>query len=130
MTLMYYARYTDGNLTESTITRGQKGVGQELEFTVYDEDGDAVNLTSVTTNMKIYIGTLSALKVTGGSLTAVSAADGTVKYALQATDFDAEGDAGTYEVELQFGTNADISLSTSTIRAGGLTLKVMDTISD
>jgi hypothetical protein len=130
MTLMYYARYTDGNLSESTITRGQLGAGQELEFTVYDEDGDVVDLSSLTTNMKIYVGTLSALKITGGTLTAVSASDGTVKYALIATDFDAEGDAGTYEVELQFANNATIGSATSIIRAGGLTLKVIDTISD
>lgn len=127
---MYYARYTDGNLSESTITRGQLGTSQEIEFTIYDENGDVVDLSGLTTNMKIYVGTLSALKVDGGTITAVSASDGTVKYALQATDFDAEVDAGTYEVELQFADNPVIGLSTSIIRAGGLTLTVVDTISD
>lgn len=130
MTLMYYARYTDGNKDNSEITRNLLGAGQELEFTVYDEDGDAVDLTTVTTNMKLYVGTLSALKINGGVITVVSATDGTVKYALSGSDFSAEGDAGTYEVELQFGTNATISASTSTIRAGGLTLTVKDTIGD
>lgn len=128
---MYYARYTDTGKNNKTIMRGIVGAGQELSFTVYDENESVVNLTTVTTNMKIYVGTNAALQISGGTLTLVGAATlGTVKYALQTTDFDAEGDAGTYQVELQFGTHATIASSTSTIRAGDLSLTVEDTIAD
>lgn len=128
---MYYARYTDTELNNKTILRKTVGAGQELLFTVYDENGSVVNLTTVTTNMKIYIGANDALQVTGGTLTLVGEATlGTVKYALETTDFDAESDAGTYPVELQFGTAAAIADSTSTIRAGDLCLTVEDTIAD
>ena len=129
MTLMYYARYTDTDRDAKTISRLTIGAGQELLFTIYDENGDAVDLSSVTTNMKIYVGTLSALKVDGRTMTAVSASDGTVKYPLIAADF-AEGDVGTFVVELQFANNATIGSSTSTIRAGDLELTVEDSISD
>jgi len=128
--LMYYAKYTVDNLSTNTITRGLLGTGQELKFTIYDEDGDVVDLTSVSTNMKLYVGTPTALQIDGGTLTAVSLTAGTVKYPLVATNFDAENEAGTYTVELQFANNADVSLATSVIRAGDLTLKVIDTISD
>lgn len=129
--VMYYARYTDTDSKNKTIIRKTVGAGQELLFTIYDENGTVVNLTTVTTNMKIYVGTNSNLEITGGTLTLVGAATlGTVKYALQTTDFDEEGDAGSYLVELQFGTDATIANSTSTIRAGDIFLKVEDTISD
>lgn len=129
--MMYYARYTDTGGKNKTIMRGIVGAGQELLFSIYDENDAVVDLTTVTTNMKIYVGTHTALQITSGTLTLVGAATlGTVKYALQTTDFDAEVDAGTYLVELQFGTNATIASSTSTIRTGDLYLTVEDTIAD
>lgn len=128
--LMFYAKYTVDGMSTNTITRGLLGAGQELKFTVYDEDGDVVDLTSVTTNMKLYVGTPSALKLSGVTMTAVDATEGTVKYPLTASDFNAEADAGTYTVELQFADNATVSSAGSVIRAGGLTLTVEDTISD
>ena len=127
---MYYARYTEGNKTNTEITRRQLGTTPTLDFTVYDEDGDVVNLTSLTTNMKIYVGSLTALQITGGTLVDNTVASGKVKYVLLSTDFDAEIDAGTYDVELQFADNATIGSATSVIRAGGLRLTVKDTISD
>lgn len=129
--MMYYAKYADTGLKNKTIMRKTVGAGQELTFSVFDENDAVVDLTTVTTNMKVYIGTNNALKVDGGILTLVGAATlGTVKYALQTTDFNTEDDVGNYTVELQFGTNATIADSTSTIRAGGLFITVEDTISD
>ena len=129
--MMYHARYTDTNSKGKTILRNTVGAGQELTFTILDENDDVVNLTTVTTNMKIYAGTRGSLSLDGETLTLVGAATlGTVKYALQTTDFATEGSVGTFPVELQFGTNATIASSTSTIRARVFTLTVVDTISD
>jgi len=129
--MMYHAVYTDTGKNHKTMTRKTVGAGQELKFTILDENDAIVNLTTVTTNMKIYVGTLAEQEIAGGTITLVGAATlGTVKYPLATTDFDEEADIGTHAVELQFGTNATIGSSTSTIRTGGLTLSVLDTISD
>ena len=129
--MMYHAVYTDTGKTTKTIGRRTVGTGQELLFSIFDENNAVVNLTTVTTNMKIYVGTLAHQEIAGGTLTSVGAATlGTVKYPLATTDFDEEADAGVHDVELQFANNATIGSSTSTIRVGGLSLTVLDTISD
>lgn len=130
MTLMYNAKYTNSGKTEKTIIRNTLGAGQELTFTVMDDSGDVVNLSTLTTNMKVYIGASGALEVDGGTLTAVDASVGTFKYALTSANFSAEGDAGTHTVELQFADNATLGSATKIVRAGGLTLTVLDTIGD
>lgn len=129
--MMYHARYTDTRTNGKTILRNTVGAGQELTFTILDENDDIVNLTTVTTNMKIYAGIRGSLALNGESITLVGAATlGTVKYALQTTDFATEGSIGVFPIELQFGTNATIGSSTSTIRVRGSTLTVVDTIAD
>ena len=127
--LMYYAKYTDTGLNTKTVSRLTIGTGQDLLFTIYDENGDVVDLSSVTTNMKIYVGVEGTLKIDGRTLSAVDASVGTFKYPLIAADF-AEVDVGTHNIELQFANNATIGSSTSTVRAGDLELTVEDSISD
>lgn len=123
--MMYNIKYTDTGKTNKTITRLTIGAGQELTFSVTDENGTAIDLTSVATNMKIYIGD----KVVGSTVTAVTIGSGLIKYPLIAADF-AEGDIGTYNVELQFADNATLGSATSIIRTSGCVLTVIDTIAD
>ena len=125
---MYNLEYTDTGEKTKTITRGTFGAGQELQFTVKDENGSAVDLTDVTTVMKIYVGVEGTLQIDGETVAIGTATSGTCTYALQSTDFDAEEDAGSYAVELEFSDNA--ITPTKQIRAGKASLKVIDTISD
>ena len=128
-TLQYQLEYTDTGERTKTINPNTFGSGTDLEFTVVDENGSAVDLTTVSTSMKIYIGTLSALKVDGGTLVDVSVANGKVKFPLVTGSF-AEGDVGYYTVELQFMNNAVYANASLVIRAGGASLRVEDNIQD
>ena len=128
-TLQYQVIYTDTGEKTKTINPNTFGSGTDLEFTVVDENGAAVNLTTVNTAMKIYVGTLSTLKINGGTLVDVAVANGTVKFPLVTGSF-AEADVGSYAVELQFADNATYSSATLGIRAGGASLKVIDNIQD
>lgn len=128
-TLQYQIIYTDTGEKTKTINPNTFGSGTDLEFTVIDENGSAINLTTVNTAMKIYIGTTSALKVNGGTLIDVAVATGKVKFPLVTGSF-AEGDVGSYNVELQFADNVTYSSATLGIRASGASLKVVDNIQD
>jgi hypothetical protein len=124
--MMYNAVYTDTGEQTKTIIAGQIGAGQELLFTIKDEDGDVVDLTDIVTNMKIYIGVDGTLVVNGGTVVIVAATSGTCKYVITNTDFTV---AGLYDVEIVFADNAVIASATEIITAGGSKLKVEDSIS-
>ena len=125
-TLQYQVTFTDTGSKIKTVNVDTFGSGADLTFTVKDENGTAVNVSALT-SMKIYVGTQSALKITGGTLVDVTVASGKVKFPLVTGSF-AEADIGNYAIELQFADNATLSSATKIIRAGGATLNVIDTI--
>jgi len=127
---MYLAKFTDTGEKTKTITRKTFGAGQDLTFTVTDENGTAINLSGYTTNMKISIGVEGTLSVDSATLADVTVASGKVKYPLVIGDFSTEGEVGTHSIELQFADNANLALAAKIIRVGGLSLTVVDTIID
>lgn len=74
----------------------------DINFTLQDANGAAFDLTSGTLLLKVQKEDVSTVKFSG-SMTIVSAAAGTCKYTVQATDFD---EAGNYhaEIEVTIGT--------------------------
>lgn len=126
-TLQYQVTFTNTGLRAKTVNVDTFGSGTDLTFTVKDENGTAIDLSALTTNMKIYVGTHSALKISGGTLLDVDVANGKVKYPLTDANF-TESDVGTYDIELQFANDAVLATATKIIRAGGATLSVVDTI--
>lgn len=127
---MYIAKFTDTGSKTKVITRNTFGAGQELLFSITDENGAAINLSTLTTSMLIYIGTEGTLIVTGGTVADATSASGLVKYEIQSTDFNAESDVGIHNIELQFSDNATLGSATKIIRVGGMSLTVIDTIVD
>jgi len=80
-----------------TIPKGALGV--QLNFTVYNNDGTAFNLTGLTITFKVWkAGVSGTLKVSGACPIDV-AASGTCHYITIATDFDTQG---RYLWELEF----------------------------
>lgn len=79
----------------TTLVRND--VGRDVNFTVQDSSGTAIDLTSSTILFKMAIPFASTNKI-NGSCTIVVAADGTCKYTLQSGDTDT---GGVYEAELQ-----------------------------
>ena len=117
--------------TVKEIVRNTFGSGQDLFVTIVNENGTAVDCSSVTTYEKIYIGSGATKIVDGGDLTTVDASAGTFKYPITATDFNDEStDVGTWDVEVILGDNATYGSQTLRIVAGGATLKVVDHIMD
>lgn len=75
----------------------------DLNFTLQDSNGVAVDLTGSTIKLKVQKIDSAALKFTG-TMAIVDATTGKCKYQVQATDFDA---TGKYygEIEVTFTTN-------------------------
>lgn len=127
---MYKAKFTDTGSKTKVVTRNTFGVGQELLFTITDENETVIDLSTLTTDMKIYIGTEGTLIVNGGTVADATAASGLVKYVILSTDFNAESDVGIHNVELQFSDNATLGSATKIIRVSGISLTIVDTIVD
>lgn len=128
----YHLKWTDTGEKEKTIYINQEnssGAGNTsaLLISVIDQDGTAVNLTGMTTSNKLFIGIEGTLKLDGGAMTVVSAAGGTLIYRLTGADIDA---AGTYSVQVYCADNATPASATEAITAGGMTLRVIDSLSD
>lgn len=117
--------------TTKKLVRNTFGDGQDLFITIVNENGTAVDCSSVTTYKKIYIGSGATKIVDGGDLTAVSAAGGTFKYPITATDFNVEAtDVGMWDVEIILANNATYASQTIRLVANGASLNVVDTIAD
>jgi len=79
----------------------------DLNFTLHDASGVAVNLTGATLKFKAQKSDEATLAV-DGTMTLVVPASGTCKYQVTVTDFD---EAGTYNAEIQV-TFSDDQIST------------------
>lgn len=95
--------------TKIELVKGDKIY--DLNFTLQNASGVAINLTNATLKFKAQKSGATALKFTG-TMNIVSAVAGTCKYQVLATDFD---EAGTYSAEIevtfsggQISTFADI----------------------
>lgn len=117
--------------TLKKLVRNTFGDGQDLFITIVNENGTAVDCSTVTTYKKIYIGSGATKIVDGGDLTAVSAAGGTFKYPITATDFNTEStDVGMWDVEIILANNATYADQSIRMVASGASLHVVDTIMD
>jgi len=123
---MYKVIFNDTGKSEKSIIRRTSGTGGILQFAVVDENGNAVNLTGLTTVGKVYIGVEGTVKV-NKDVTTVTAATGLATYNIAYADFAADTDCGTFEVELYFADNVS---PTESITASGATLKVLPSIID
>jgi hypothetical protein len=81
--------------TEIPVIKGDKAY--EINFTLQDFNGVAVNLTGATLKLKVQKPGAAALKFTG-DMTIVSAAAGTCKYTVAEGNFDT---AGAYDAEIE-----------------------------
>ena len=88
--------------TKINIVQNDKGY--DLNFTLQDNAGNAVNITGATLAFKVQKENGIALKFTG-SMAIVSAAAGTCKYTVQTGDFD---EAGRYDAEIELTLGAEI----------------------
>lgn len=79
-----------------TVPRNDKGY--YLNFTVQDSTGTAFNLTSYTITLKIWSPGNPGTLLMSGACSIVSAAAGTCRYSVGATDFTL---TGTYNMELE-----------------------------
>jgi len=117
--------------TIKKIVRNTFGAGQDIFITIVNENGTAVDCSTVTTYKKIYIGSGATKIVDGGDITAVDASVGTFKYTITATDFNSEStDVGMWDVEIILANNATYGSQTIRMVAGGASLNVVDTIMD
>lgn len=89
-------------VTKIEIVEGDKAY--DLNFTLQDYNGNAINLSGSTLSLKVQKEHETTLKFTG-SMTIVSAANGTCKYTVQETDFDAPG---TYDAEIEITNGTQI----------------------
>lgn len=126
----YTLKFTDTGESYQTIMRNQKnsstGNISTIQLSVVDQDGAAVNLTGLTTSMKIYIGIEGTLKVDGGTLTLVGAATlGTVIYRLAGDSFSA---AGVYSIQIYCADHATPASATDALTVNGCTLDVRSTM--
>lgn len=85
-------------MTEIRVKKGEKNF--DLDFTLQDADGNALNLSGSTLLLKVQRDTQATLKFSG-SMTIVSAGAGTCKYTVQQTDFDVVGNY-TAEIEITY----------------------------
>ena len=89
-----------------TITKGD--YGYDLNFTVVDSDGTAVNLTSSTITFKMALPD-STTAFLSEEATIVGAEAGTCKYTVADGDMDT---AGTYNAELQIAWSGKVQTAT------------------
>ncbi len=82
----------------------------DLEFTVKDADGNAVDLTNATVKFKMRKYGATTLKV-NGTCTITDATNGKCKYTVQDGDLDT---VGTYQAELEI-TYSDGKIITATL---------------
>lgn len=80
----------------------QNDTAYDLNFTLQDYSGAAVNLSGASMLFKAQKENTTSLKFTG-SMTVVSAVAGTCKYTVQSTDFDEIGKY-TGEIEVTIGS--------------------------
>lgn len=101
--------------TEIKITKGDNKF--DLNFTLKDYDGVAVNLTDATLKFKMQKPGTSTLKI-DGTMNIVSASAGTCKYTAVAGNFDT---AGTYnaEIEVTYTSGQIITFSDIIIKVQG-----------
>jgi len=129
----YRLKWTDSGDVEKSIYKNQLNTSAAgnisvLRISVVDQDGTAVNLTGLTTSMKLYVGVEGTLQMNGVTLALVGAATlGTLIYRLTGSDI---ATAGTYAVNIYCADNATPASATDALTVGGLTLRMVETMSD
>ena len=92
----------------------QSDAAYDLNFTLQDYAGNAMNITGATLALKVQKEHATSLKFTG-SMSIVSGAAGTCKYTVQSTDFD---EAGKYDAEIE------VTISTQVVTYTGIKINV------
>jgi len=93
-----------------SIPKGTYGI--DINFTVYNNDGTAYNLTGLTVKLHVWKAGIPGTLIVDGSCTLVVAASGTCKYTVASGDFDT---VGVYLWELEM-TKASFEDNTETGR--------------
>ena len=93
----------------------QNDAAYDLNFTLQDYAGNAVNLSGASISLKVQKENSNAIKFTG-SMSIVSAAAGTCKYTVAAGDFD---EAGKFAAEIQ------VTIGSQVLTWTGIIIKVL-----
>lgn len=95
----------------------QNDTSFDIEFEVRDSDDAVVDLTGATIVLNMRLLGTTTKKISAGSVTIVTATDGTCKYTAASGDFDT---VGLYELELQITNGSKvISAQDMTINVKG-----------
>lgn len=128
----YTLKWTDSGNSYKRIYINQlnssaAGDTSALRISVVNQDGAVVDLTGLTTALKLYVGIEGTLKMNGVDMTVVSATGGTLIYRLTGSDIDA---AGVYAVNIYCADHATPASATDALTAGKLVLEVVDSLTD